>query len=257
MYKEMRSVAVMSFVASFLTAVASLVGCFNRSPALADTDPAEARRELVAQLKQKGIKSPDVLSVLEEIPRHLFVPEDVRDRAYVDRALSIGHDQTISQPYIVALMTELLDTNADQTILEVGTGSGYQAAVLSMLVKRVYTIEIVPELAQRAAGDLARLGFSGNVEVREGDGFLGWPEAAPFDGIIITCAIDRVPRPLVKQLKTGGRMVLPLGDSLSYQDLTVVTKQPDGSLEHRNVAGVVFVPMTGPHGFQRVTSLAR
>ncbi len=245
-----------SFLATCLAAAAALIGYTKRSSTVAAADPTAANQEMVAQLKRRGIKNLKVLAAMREVPRHQFVPEAIRDVAYADRAAPIGHEQTISQPYIVALMTELLNPSSDERILEIGTGSGYHAAVLSKLAAEVYTIEIVPELAQRATEDVARLGFL-NVKVKEGDGFLGWPEEAPFDGILITCAIDRVPQPLIEQLKEGGRIVLPLGKQLSYQDLTVVTKLKDGSLEHRSVTGVVFVPMTGPHGFERTTGLAR
>ena len=183
----------------------------------------------------------DVLRVLRVTPRHRFVPPAVRSLAYADNPLPIGHGATISQPYIVALMTELLDPNKNQRVLEIGTGSGYQAAVLAQLLKHVYTIEIVPELAEEARARLARLGYR-NVEVRSGDGYLGWPEAAPFDAIIVTAAAPRIPEPLKQQLKDGGRLVLPVGDE--YQELILVTRH--GSLyDERRVLPVRFVPMTG------------
>lgn len=233
-----------------LLAVAALaLAVVGGAPAATD-EHAERRKALVETVRAQGIADEKVLEAIGAVPRHEFVPEEIRAWAYLDRPLPIGHDQTISQPYIVALMTELLRVRKGQRILEVGTGSGYQAAVLAHLGAEVHSIEIVPELAARAARDLERLGYA-KARVYEGDGFLGRPDASPFDGVIITCAVDEVPPPLVGQLKTGGRIVLPLGDSLNYQDLTVVTKRKNGKLERRAVTGVIFVPMTGPHGHGR------
>lgn len=183
-----------------------------------------------------------VLAVMGQVPRHEFVPPQWRDEAYADRPLPIGHGQTISQPYIVAFMTERLEPRPTDKVLEIGTGSGYQAAVLSGLVKEVFTIEIVEPLAKQAAADLKRLGYT-NVLVRAGDGYKGWPEAAPFDSIIVTCAPEHVPQPLVDQLKEGGRMIIPVGP-LSQQELVVLQKN-DGKVERRAVLPVRFVPMTG------------
>jgi protein-L-isoaspartate(D-aspartate) O-methyltransferase len=179
---------------------------------------------------------------MEEVPRHLFVPAAERGEAYADHPLPIGRGQTISQPYIVALMTELLAVSRHSKVLEIGTGSGYHAAVLSRVAGAVYTMEIVPSLGEEAGGTLAELGYA-NVHVRVGDGYQGWPEEAPFDAILLTAAPARIPEPLLAQLKPGGRMVLPLGTV--QQELLVLTKRPDGTVETRNVLPVRFVPMTG------------
>jgi len=197
------------------------------------------------QIEARGVRDPEVLRVMRETPRHLFVPEALRPQAYLDGPLPIGLGQTISQPYIVAVMTELLQPDKTQKVLEIGTGSGYQAAVLSPLVKRLYTIEIVPELARRSAELLKKLG-RGNVTVRRGDGYLGWPEEAPFDRIILTAAPGEVPKSLLKQLKPGGRLVAPVGGTVLGQELVVVEKGTDGKLRERSVLPVRFVPMV--HG---------
>ena len=194
------------------------------------------------QLVARGVRDPRVLSTMREVPRHEFVPAEDRGRAYEDRPLPIGFGQTISQPYIVAFMTEQLVPQRTQRVLEVGTGSGYQAAVLSKLVAEVFTIEIVEPLARRAIADLARLGFR-NVRVRAGDGYQGWAEAAPFDAVIVTCAPDHVPEPLVQQLKEGGRMIIPVGN-FGAQELRILEKRA-GKVEQRAVLPVAFVPMTG------------
>jgi protein-L-isoaspartate(D-aspartate) O-methyltransferase len=186
---------------------------------------------------------PRIRKVMAAVPRHLFVPSAERSMAYVDHALPIGCGQTISQPYIVALMTDLLETRPDHVVLEVGTGSGYQAAVLSSLVRQLYSIEVIEELATSAGERLQRLGYD-NVEVRAGDGGLGWPEHAPYDGIIVTAAAPRVPPALIEQLKPGGRLVIPVGDSYG-QDLRLIEKQADGSVKSRSVIPVAFVPLTG------------
>jgi protein-L-isoaspartate(D-aspartate) O-methyltransferase len=178
---------------------------------------------------------------MREVERHLFVPSASASEAYADHPLPIGHGQTISQPYIVAFMTEALGLRGGETVLEVGTGSGYQAAVLAKIAARVYSIEIVEPLAAEARERLARLGY-GTVEVRAGDGYLGWPEAAPFDGIMVTAAAPRIPEPLKEQLKEGGRLVIPVGDE--FQELVVVTRR-GRAFEERRVLPVRFVPMTG------------
>lgn len=200
-------------------------------------DATEMVRE---QIESRGIRNPDVLRVMRNTPRHLFMPPPVRDMAYADRPVSIGHGQTISQPYIVALMTELLDPSKAQKVLEIGTGSGYQAAVLAPLVKHVYTIEIVPDLARQAAELLSKLGHK-NVTVRLGDGYRGWPEQAPFDRIILTAAPPEMPQALVDQLRPGGRLVAPIGQA--FQELVVLEKSADGKVKRRTVASVRFVPM--------------
>jgi len=184
-----------------------------------------------------------VLASIGKVPRHEFVPESVRNQSYRNHPLPIGAGQTISQPYIVALMTELADVSADEAVLEIGTGSGYQAAVLSDLVAHVYTIEIVEMLGRRATEDLARLGYD-NVTVRIGDGYAGWPEHAPFDAIVVTAAPDQIPRPLIDQLKVGGRMVIPVGGEHTIQTLKLLSKDANGSLAEKNIIPVRFVPLT-------------
>jgi len=188
-----------------------------------------------------------VLEAIKQVPRQAFVPDYELDFAYDNGPLPIGYGQTISQPFIVALMSDLLGTAPDQVVLEVGCGSGYQSAVLSRLVKQVYSVEIVPELAQEAQERLQRMGF-GNVTVRHGDGYHGWPEHAPFDGIIVTAAAPEIPPPLVEQLKPGGRMVIPVGLPHSRQDLMLVEKNMTGEVVMRNMLPVAFVPLTGGHG---------
>jgi len=187
---------------------------------------------------------PRVLAALGRVPRHEFVSPLLRFSAYDNRPLPIGHGQTISQPYIVALMTDLLVPRPDSVILEVGTGSGYQAAVLAELVRQVYSIEIIAALAESASERLASIGYT-NVEVRHGDGYHGWAEHAPFDGIVVTAAAPHVPPPLVEQLKPGGRLVIPVGLPGCIQQLQVVEKQADGSSISRDILMVAFVPLTG------------
>jgi protein-L-isoaspartate(D-aspartate) O-methyltransferase len=187
---------------------------------------------------------PRVLAALAEVPREEFVPAERRLYAYANGALPIGHGQTISQPYIVALMTDLLAPRPEDVILEIGTGSGYQAAVLSRLVRQVYSIEIVEPLALAARERLARLGYA-NVTVRHGDGYRGWPEHAPFDGIVVTAAAPHVPPPLVDQLKPGGRLVIPVGPPGYIQQLRVVEKDAAGAVSQRDLLAVAFVPLTG------------
>ena len=211
----------------------------------AEDDFADARRLMVeSQIRPRGVTDPAVLAALETVPRHLFVPPGERGQAYSDRPLPIGAGQTISQPYIVGLMTSLLELKPGARVLEVGTGSGYQAAVLSRVAGEVYTIEILRPLAERARHTLADLGYR-NVHTRVGDGFQGWPEAAPFDGIIVTAAPPAVPEPLLRQLKVGGRLVIPVGGRDSLQNLLVLTKRPDGGFDRASVLPVRFVPMTG------------
>lgn len=215
--------------------------------AVAADDPyAAARCRMVAeQLMAPGrdITNARVLAALSKVPRHEFVPESLRSLAYQDSPLPIGHGQTISQPYVVAFMTEQLELKSSDRVLEVGTGSGYQAAVLAGLVAQVFTVEIIDELAQRAAADLKRLSFT-NVQVRAGDGYKGWPEVAPFDAVIVTCAPDHVPQPLVDQLKDGGSMIIPVGSATASQELVLLRKK-GGKLERRGVLPVRFVPMKG------------
>jgi len=198
-------------------------------------------RMVETQIKARGVKEPRLLAAMLKVERHLFVPKHLHGTAYSDQPLPIGEGQTISQPYIVALMTELLDLKGEEKVLEIGTGSGYQAAILAELAKEVYTIEIIEKLATSAEKLLLELGYK-NIKVKAGDGYLGWPEAAPFDAIIVTCAPDHIPKPLVDQLKEGGRMVIPVGEFT--QELKKIVKR-GGKLETTNVIPVIFVPMTG------------
>src|SRR4030043_669357 len=193
------------------------------------------------QIKARGVKDPRVLSALLKVERHHFVPEEHLNSAYSDQPLPIGKGQTISQPYIVALMTELLELKGGEKVLEVGTGSGYQAAILAELAKEVYTIEIIESLASTAKKRLSELGYQ-NIRVKAGDGYLGWPEAAPFDAIIITAAPDPIPKPLLDQLREGGRMVIPVGEFT--QELRKIVKR-GGKIEKTDIISVIFVPMTG------------
>ena len=219
------------------------------SPALAE-DLAALRADLVNEVRRyadlSGDESfgKDVLESLNTVERHKFVPPDQIPYAYENRPLRIGYGQTISQPYIVALMTELLDTKSGDVVLEVGTGSGYQAAILSPLVDRVYSIEIIEALAEQAGERLQRLGFD-NVTTRLGDGYFGWEEHAPFDSIIVTAAATHVPPPLIEQLKPGGRMVIPVGGRFTTQWLLLIEKNDDGGVVTRQIAPVRFVPLTG------------
>lgn len=203
---------------------------------------AKLRNEMVeSQLKPRGIRDPVVLAAMRSVERHLFVPEKRRQQAYVDGPLPIGESQTISQPYIVALMTELLALDSASKVLEIGTGSGYQAAILGEIADSVFTIEIIPELADQAAKLLSELGYT-NVFVKCGDGFIGWGEHAPYDGIMVTCAPSEIPSPLLDQLADGGRLVIPVGTL--WQELILETKT-DGELKRESIIPVRFVPMTG------------
>ena len=210
-------------------------------------EPEQVRRSRMIreQIASRGIKNPAVLRVMGEIPRHLFVPANVREQAYEDRPVPIGHGQTISQPFIVGFMTELLDVQSQHRILEIGTGSGYQAAILSKLAKEVFTMEIVPELAQSAEALFRRLGYK-NIFVRLGNGYLGWPEASPFDRIIVTAAPPEIPQVLIDQLKPGGRLLVPVGNSPANQEIIMVEKTKDGKVVKRAVLPVRFVPMVRP-----------
>lgn len=195
---------------------------------------------------QRPHLNPGVLRVMGETPRHLFVPIDRRDQAYENRPLPIGHGQTISQPYIVAIMTDLIDPQSKDRALEIGTGSGYQAAVLSQLVSQVYSMEIVEPLGEQAKTRLQRLGYD-NVQVKIADGYFGWESAAPFDIIIVTAAASHIPPPLVKQLKPGGRMIIPVGSRFMTQQLLLITKDEQEQLNVRQILPVRFVPLTGEH----------
>mgnify|MGYP006281238407 CR=1 FL=1 len=209
-------------------------------------DFAKQRDRMVReQIEKRGVKDPDVLAAMQAVERHRFVPGRWRHRAYTDSPLPIGEGQTISQPYIVALMTEALDLETDEKVLEVGTGSGYQAAVLAQICDHVYSIEINEKLGKRAKDLLSESGY-GNVHVKIGDGYKGWPEHSPFDGIIVTCAPADIPKPLKEQLAEGGRLVIPVGGG-SFQKLVVLTKR-DGDWDKRTIAPVRFVPMLKKDG---------
>ncbi|PSW06271.1 protein-L-isoaspartate(D-aspartate) O-methyltransferase [Photobacterium lipolyticum] len=226
---------------------------FGNQPlaAFAVSDPEKnvrAREDMVqSQLSMRGIVDKRVLAAMKKLPRHLFVPKILAFRAYADSPLPIGEGQTISQPYIVALMTEVLELTGSERVLEIGTGSGYQAAVLSEVAKEVVSIEIKEKLCTKAGRLLDSLGYT-NVETQCGDGYFGWNKGAPYDAIMITAAVDHIPPPLLAQLKDGGRLVLPLGNPFSYQNLVLVTKK---GADYRvwQIAGVLFVPMTG-HAMQ-------
>lgn len=222
-----------------------LTATLTVTPASDDNVMTERRAQMVEDtIVSRGITDPDVLRAMRTVPRHRFVLPEYLEQAYADHPLPIGYGQTISQPYIVAWMTEKLDLEAGEKVLEIGTGSGYQAAVLAELGDiEVYSIEIVPELAEQAANRLRELGYTG-VQVKEGDGYFGWKEHAPFDAIIVTAAPDHVPPPLVEQLKDGGRLVIPIGPPGGYQSLWQFVKEGD-NLTAYNLGGVIFVPFTG------------
>jgi protein-L-isoaspartate(D-aspartate) O-methyltransferase len=199
--------------------------------------------EITAERTGRKAVSPCVLEAMLNVPRHEFVPENLKPYAYVNRPLPIGHSQTISQPFIVGIMTDLLNVGKGSSVLEVGTGSGYQAAILAYCVKMVYSIEIIKELGEEARARLQRLGYQ-NVEVRVGDGYKGWEEHAPFDAIIVTAAAAHVPPPLIEQLKPGGRMVIPVGEPIRTQYLTLVEKDAEGKIKMQKLLPVAFVPLT-------------
>jgi protein-L-isoaspartate(D-aspartate) O-methyltransferase len=218
-------------------------GCGSGPTGNDETHWAKLRNEMVTiQIAARGVRDQRVLAALRAVPRHLFVPSEVRADAYADRPLPIGEGQTISQPYIVGLMTELLEVKPGDRVLEIGTGSGYQAAVLDAMGCDVYTIEIRASLAQEAEKRLTSLGYK-RVHVRTGDGYAGWPEVAPFAGIVVTAAPERIPQPLLNQLAIGGHMVIPVG--AFYQQLKVITRRGETDFPERDVIPVRFVPMTG------------
>ncbi|MFH1722337.1 MAG: protein-L-isoaspartate(D-aspartate) O-methyltransferase [Candidatus Altiarchaeota archaeon] len=210
------------------------------------TDPYQEIRSLMVgrQLLTRDITDSKVLTVMKDVPRHRFIPTELWGKAHEDHSLPIGYGQTISQPYIVALMTQSLSVKPTDKVLEVGTGSGYQAAILSALVEEVYSIEIVPELAARANRTMKEVGIK-NVWIKAGDGYWGWEEYSPFDAIIVTAAVDHVPPPLLAQLKVGGLLILPLGDTRTYQTLTLIEKRSDEEYKLKYITGVRFVPLTG------------
>ncbi|GAB4389888.1 MAG: protein-L-isoaspartate(D-aspartate) O-methyltransferase [Thermodesulfovibrionales bacterium] len=227
-----------------LASLAVIMLLSGAAPSPAGDNYARERRDMVAKdIKARGVKDRRVLDAMGSVPRHLFVAPRYRDEAYGDHPLPIGEGQTISQPYVVALMTEAVRPGPGDRVLEIGTGSGYQAAVLSRIVKEVYSIEIREGLAREAEGTLARLGFR-NVRVRHADGYFGWPERAPFDSIIITAAANHIPPPLIEQLREGGRLIIPLGSTVYFQTLTLAEKK-GGELRLVQMGPVAFVPMTG------------
>lgn len=236
---------VLCAIAVVLTIVVSVVSC-RRQPASGEwgttgQDFDQQRARLVGALRSQGITSNAVLAAIAKVPRHEFVPPSLRHLAYQNQPLPIGHEQTISQPFIVAYMTEAASIASGEKVLEIGTGSGYQAAVLAELSKEVYSIEIIPELADGARSVLTKLGYQ-NVQVKTGNGYLGWPEQAPFDAIVVTAAPDEVPRALVEQLAFRGKMVVPVGTS--FQQMVIISKDESGLVERRTIP-VRFVPMTG------------
>jgi protein-L-isoaspartate(D-aspartate) O-methyltransferase len=246
--KRKGPIIIISSGAILIVVLAAVLFFVLSSPRAASWDePKEMRQrrlDMVSrQIAARGIRDEAVLEAMQSVPRHLFVPKSMQERAYADSPLPIDAGQTISQPYVVALMTELLELEPQQRILEIGTGSGYQAAVLSTLVEEVFTIEIKEILYRQATERLEELGY-GNVHTRHGDGYFGWEEEAPFDGIMITASVDHVPPPLLQQLVDGGKIVLPLGHPFSFQNLVVVTKDGE-DYRLRQVTGVLFVPMTG------------
>jgi len=232
-----------------------LISCLNHT-VQAEEDYNMARKAMVGMIEDdvrstrfyldKEILDEKVMQMMAKVPRHEFVPENKRDYAYENRPIPIGHGQTISQPYIVAIMTDLLDLKPDSRVLELGTGSGYQAAILSGLVKEVFSIEIIEPLGLAAKARLARLGYD-NVTVKIGDGYYGWEEEAPFDAIIVTAAASHIPPALSKQLKVGGRMIIPVGTMFMTQQLLLVSKQSEAKLVSRQILPVRFVPVTGDH----------
>lgn len=232
-----------SRLALFFSLLLCLLLSMGTSPANEDPYLKKQQRMIERDIKGRGIKDVKVLEVMGRIPRHLFVEESDRSKAYADHPLPIGEGQTISQPYIVALMTEAVKLKSSDRVLEIGTGSGYQAAVLAEIVAEVFTIEIKKSLAESAAQRLKEMGYK-NVRVKYGDGYFGWQEVAPFDAILITAAPNHIPPPLIKQLKEGGRLIVPLGSLIYYQQLTLARKHR-GELLLEQIAPVAFVPMTG------------
>ncbi|HEX4943627.1 MAG TPA: protein-L-isoaspartate(D-aspartate) O-methyltransferase [Usitatibacteraceae bacterium] len=243
-----------SFSAGYCLAI--VLAAVAPPPCLADDGHDSPRRQMVEQIVAiardagadtgKAAIDERVLAAMSRVPRHRFVPPDQERNAYANRPLPIGHGQTISQPYIVALMTDLLEVKPDHAVLEIGTGSGYQAAILATLARTVCTIEIIAPLAREAEERLGRQGFA-QVRTRVGDGYYGWEECGPFDGIIVTAAAGQVPPPLVRQLKPGGRMVIPVGAPFLTQQLMLVEKNRDGTILTRQILPVRFVPLTGAH----------
>lgn len=225
------------------TLAVSLVAVACGGKPVADLQARQRGAMVATQIEERGVTDARVLAAMRKVSRHHFVPLEMKDRAYADSPLPIGYGQTISQPFIVAFMTAALSLKGNEKVLEIGTGSGYQAAVFAELVKEVYSIEIVKPLGERAAKVLADAGYQ-NVRVRIGDGYRGWPEAAPFDAIMVTCAPDSIPQPLIDQLVEGGRMIIPVGREGAPQELILLGKKA-GRIEREKVLPVRFVPMTG------------
>jgi protein-L-isoaspartate(D-aspartate) O-methyltransferase len=230
-----------------LVVVLAATGCRQKVTSTSEF-AAERQKMVQEQLKPRGIHDERVLAAMAKVPREEFVPENLRNKSYWDNALPIGHDQTISQPFIVAFMTEQLRPQPTDRVLEIGTGTGYQTAVLAELVKDVYTIEIIEPLAKDASARLARLDYN-NAHVKVGDGYQGWPEVEPFDSIIVTCAPDKVPQPLTQQLKEGGRIIIPVGNGLDQQ--LFLLEKKDGQIAQRAILPVRFVQMTGEAAKQK------
>ena len=237
-------------VAALAAVLFAVVAMEAEGQSRSGSDPwAGARRAMVEQqIRERGVRQPAVLDAMETVPRHLFIPPEHRDQAYSDAPLPIGRGQTISQPYIVALMTELLDLDKGDKVLEIGTGSGYHAAVLSRVAGEVYTIEILDDLARQAKSTLEQLGY-GNVHVRNGDGYKGWPEAAPFDAIVVDASGPEIPPALCNQLAPGGRLVMPVGRSTWSQHLVKLTRTGDGIFREEDLGAVSFVPLIGAQGW--------
>ncbi|MCF6159409.1 MAG: protein-L-isoaspartate(D-aspartate) O-methyltransferase [wastewater metagenome] len=234
---------VFSFTTPFFHNKGSVFALEKRGSVKDEEFFAHQRKRMVKeQLVSRGIKDKRVLEAMETVPRHLFIPEERRSLSYSDQPVPIGFGQTISQPYIVAYMTELLTLDKDNTVLEIGTGSGYQAAILSELVKEIYTIEVVEKLGRETMEKLESMGYT-NVNVKIGDGYKGWPEHAPFDRIIVTAAAKYIPQPLIDQLKPGGRMIIPVGGVYEIQDLMLITKDASSNITKKSLAPVSFVPL--------------
>lgn len=234
----------LSFVLAVLTAA-----CAQSGQQEVDRFTAARLRMVDQQIVRRGIHDPEVIAAMRKVPRHLFVPHALQEHAYQDCALPIGQGQTISQPYIVAFMTEALKLESRDKVLEIGTGSGYQAAVLAEIVGQVYTVELLPGLAAQAGERFKALGY-GKIMAKSGDGSLGWPEQAPFDAVMITCAAKEIPAPLVDQLKEGGRLIMPRGAPGGMQKLVLAVKEK-GSIKFRAILDVFFVPMLGDRGEEK------
>ena len=235
---------MLSIRVKVLAVLVLLSGALWPSASVGDSYQEQRERMVRTQIEARRVKDPEVLAAMSRVPRHLFVPAEYRSQAYADHPLPIGLGQTISQPFIVAFMTELLDLEPGDRVFELGTGSGYQAAVASEVAGEVFTMEIYGQLARSAQARLKKLGFT-RVHVREGDGYHGWREEAPFDGIIVTAAADHIPPPLLEQLRPGGRLIIPLGSPFSVQQLVLVTKDREGAISERAVIPVRFVPLLG------------